>query len=110
MEALGRPLQRRLGSEPLLREGAPSCSSSAPTYYRGLNDYSRVPLKGSIRATVSDLEGYYNLGTLMIRIGFGGISYYNSNPKTLPAPTKTYFFVGSYYTSYYGGLRYSASL
>ena len=28
----------------------------------GLNNYYRPPLKGSIRVTIRDLEGYYNMG------------------------------------------------
>ena len=30
-----------------------------------------------MRVTIRDLEGHYNIGVLMIRIGFGGILYYS---------------------------------
>ena len=41
------------------------------------------PLKGSFkRATIRDLEGYYSIGALIIRIGFWGPLYckYNKEP------------------------------
>ena len=47
--------------------------------------YYRVPLKGSLKGFYKgSIIGFYNIGALVIRIGFWGPLYYSYNNKEPP--------------------------
>ena len=48
----------------------------------GLGLRGRVPCKGILKGpAIRDPLGYYNIGALIIRIGFWGLLYYNHNKE-----------------------------